>query len=129
MENNIEFKDFSQSITTEEFMAVLQISTAMYENFERALKTRQEKIIETDDNLEKMSKELGQYDPQLRNMRRSRETLESVLDEKIYTRFKVYINNYDGIIEFLERFSICGTIKKRNVEQFKRKRDVEKVSK
>lgn len=113
-----EFVNFNQSVTTEEFMAVLELVGAINDNFERALVKKDEAIADKRESIEKMEKELGKYDSQVIHERRNFSTMEEELDKELSSGYKVFLRNYDGAIEFLTRFNLCGTIKKRNIANF-----------
>ncbi len=124
--DNIAMHDFAKSISVGEFIAVLEIMTAIYNNFEKQVVRKDQKIHEAEEKLEQMEKELSAYDPQVRNLRRQHGLMDETLSEEIGKDFKTFIANYDGVVEFLTRFSICETIKKRNINQFKIKKNVKK---
>lgn len=127
MENNIEFADFSKSITTEEFIGVLEMVQAIYDNFERAVAKKDKRIAEEKLELEKMEEAIGKYDSSVRQKRKMYNLMDETLSQDIGKGYATFITNYDGIIEFLTRFSICGTINKIDVSKFKKKRDVKKT--
>lgn len=119
---DIALDNFAKSISTEEFIAVLELMKAMYDNFEKAIVRKDESIVNAFTKLQTMEKELSAYDPQVRNLRREYNLMDEALTEDIAGGFKLFIRNYDGAIEFLTRFSICNSIKKRDINKYKPKK-------
>lgn len=121
--DSIEFVNFNQSVTTEEFMAVLELVGAVNDNFEKAIIKRDKAVEEKRESIERMEKELGKYDSQVIHERRNFASMEDDINQELGTGYKVFLRNYDGAIEFLTRFNLCGTIKKRNITNFLKNKD------
>jgi len=117
----IEFKDFEKSISTEEFIAVLEIMKAIHNNFEKALVDRSDRAQKSVENLETLEKTHGKYSQKLMDARKIHKGLESVINKDISNGFSVYLQNYDGIVEFLTRFGKIGSVRTYDITPFIKK--------
>lgn len=117
--SNIEFQDFSKSVTTEEFLGVFHLTQAINDNFNKAIENGKKTIEDSKDILQKLLKEHGRFGIPYLEAKKLHTALTEVLVEDISSGFKLFLSNYDGIIEFLRRFSPCDTIQKHNIRRFK----------
>ena len=123
---DIEFKDFPKAISTEEFIAILEIIKGVNENFEKALIKREERHQLSEKKLEEVTKEFGKYSKDVINARKVHRALINVTTEDISKGYSLFLNNYNGIIEFLTRFSMCDSIKPRDIKPFIKKKTTKK---
>lgn len=119
----IEFKDFKKSITTEEFIGILELVKGVNDNFEAALESRRKRGQESLDHMDKVVKEHGEYSQAAIDARRLHKGLDEVTSKDIKKGFSTFLVNYDGIIEFLTRFELVGKVKKHDITEFLNKKE------
>lgn len=121
--SKIEFKDFPKSITTEEFLAVLEVVGIVNDNFEAEVVKNAERCLSSQTNLDKSEKEHGKYSKEVITARKIHRNLKEVLDENVSDGYSVFLRNYDGVIEFLTRFGLRDSVRKKDIKQFIKTKD------
>ena len=98
----IAFKDFKNAITTEEFLAVLEIARHEYDQMTRAVAGRDRFAKKTDDGIEQIKSQEGSMPPKLAEKLIA--GLKRRANDKLHEQFSKEIARHRSITDFLNRF-------------------------
>jgi spore coat polysaccharide biosynthesis protein SpsF (cytidylyltransferase family) len=128
--DNIEFQDFSKSVTTAEFLGIYNIVESMNDKFIKTLDSNKKAVYESEAKLKSLLESNGRFGIKYLEEKAFHKGLKIMLINDVKKDYAVFLQNYDGIIEFLKRFNpLSSDVKKINIKIFKTKKDGQEKNK